>query len=71
MVTKRKLKEEVIRLNYRIAELEERLCPGEEHDWKQVGFYVTTLTSGLDFDTVYKYKCKRCGKLKESMLNMN
>ena len=67
MLTKRKLREEMVKLNCRIAELEERLCPCEEHDWKHVGSYVTTFTSGLDFDTVYQYKCKRCGKLKETI----
>jgi hypothetical protein len=67
MVTKRKLKEEIVKLNYRIADLEERLCPCEEHDWKQIDSYTTTFANGLDFDIVYKYKCKRCGKLKESM----
>ena len=67
MVTKRKLREEIVRLNYRIADLEERLCPCEEHDWKEVDYYFTSCTNGWDFDTVYKYKCKRCGKLRESM----
>ena len=69
MTTKRKLQEEITRLNYRIAELEERLCPCEEHDWKIIGSHMITLTKGLDFDTVYHYKCKRCGKFKESMFN--
>ena len=67
MITKRKLKEEITRLNYRVAELEERLCPCEEHDWKEVGYYFTSMTNGWDFDTIHKYKCKRCGKLTESI----
>ena len=66
-MTKRKLKEEVVRLNYRIADLEERLCPCESHDWKQVGYYFTSSAGGIDLDTVHKYKCRRCGKTKESM----
>ena len=37
MFGKRKLKAEVVRLTYRVAELEERLCPCEQHDWKQTG----------------------------------
>lgn len=61
----RKLKNEIVRLNYRIADLEERLCPCEDHDWKDIGHYYTYYTNGLDIDTVYKYKCKRCGKFKE------
>lgn len=66
MVTKRKLKEEIVKLNYRIAELEERLCPCDDHDWKLIGSYVTSFTNGLDLDTVYRYKCRRCGKTKET-----
>ena len=49
------LKNEIIKLNYRIAELEDRLCPCEGHDWKQVDSYITSFTCGMDFDTVYKY----------------
>lgn len=67
MVTKRKLKDEIVKLNYRIEELEERLCPCGEHDWKQVDSYTTTFTNGLDFDIICKYKCKRCGKTKERL----
>lgn len=65
MFGKQKLKDEITRLNYRIADLEEHLCPCESHDWKKVGHYYTSYTNGLDIDAVYKYKCKRCGKLKE------
>lgn len=66
-MTRRKMKEEITRLNYRVADLEERLCPCEDHDWKQIGFYVTSFNCGVDFDTVRQYKCRRCGKTKESM----
>ena len=67
MTTKRKLREEIMKLNYRIAELEERICPCEEHDWKKIDSRMVTFTSGTDFDTIYTYKCKRCGKTKESL----
>ena len=69
MITKRKLKEEITRLNYRVAELEERLCPCETHDWKLLNCCFTSY-DGVDFDTIYKYQCKRCGKLKESMFKL-
>lgn len=65
--TKRNMQNEIMRLNYRIADLEERLCPCEEHDWVSTGSYCTSLTNGLDFDTIYKYKCRRCGKTKETL----
>ena len=66
-MTKHKMREEIMRLNYRIADLEERLCPCESHDWRHISSYFTTFTYGIDFDTINKYKCVRCGKIKESM----
>lgn len=45
METKRKLNEEIIKLNYRIAELEERLCPCGSHDWKKIGSRFEVLLS--------------------------
>ena len=65
-MTKRKMREELMRLKYRVADLEERLCPCEDHDWKQVGTNFFT-TDGYDFTDIYKYKCRRCGKTKEVM----
>ena len=65
-MSRRKLKEEIMKLSYRIADLEERLCPCESHDWVQTGYYFISLTGGYDTDTVYKYRCRRCGKIKES-----
>lgn len=65
-MTKRELRDEILKLKYRIADLEERLCPCEEHDWKQVDYSIVDICCGMDCCTVYKYKCKRCGKLRES-----
>lgn len=65
--TKRKMREEIVKLEYRVADLEERLCPCNKHDWKCIDTYTTSFTNGLDFDTVYKYKCGRCGKTKETL----
>lgn len=65
MVTKRKLREEVIKLNFRIADLEERLCPCEEHDWKEVDSFTKDICGGNADVNVHKYKCKRCGKVYE------
>lgn len=66
MFGKRKLKAEVVRLTYRVAELEERLCPCEQHDWKQTGVdYEYDGVCGCD--SVYRYKCKRCGKKMRSI----
>ena len=61
MFGKRKLKAEIIRLTYRVAELEERLCPCEQHDWKRAGVnYIYDGVSGCD--AMYSYKCAKCGK---------
>lgn len=67
MLTKRKLKEEVVKLTYRVAELEERICPCEQHDWLKISFRLYGGTGVGDELTLYKYKCKRCGKEKESI----
>ena len=68
MKTKRKLNEEIIKLNYRIAELEERLCPCESHDWKKIGsrFEVSDSTT-LDTYMINSYMCKQCGKIIEKI----
>lgn len=63
----RKLKDEIVKLTYRVKELEERLCPCESHDWAQVG-YRHVLNWPGNLDTVYRYKCRKCGKEKESLI---
>ena len=60
---------EIARLTYRVKELEERLCPCEQHQW-----LVTDLESVYEPDeygindetTYYTYKCRRCGKSKRT-----
>ena len=59
---KKKMQAEIVRLTYRVAELEERLCPCEQHDWKKLGFDLVGGTGRGDEETIYCYKCKRCGK---------
>ena len=39
-MSRRDLINENIRLTYRVAELEERLCPTEQHDWLTVGYRI-------------------------------
>ena len=63
-VTKRKLREEVLQLNRRIAVMEERLCPFEDHNWVKVGSHFV-FPIPEDIRTVNHYKCLRCGKYKE------
>lgn len=66
MFGKRKLKAEIVRLTYRVEELEERLCPCERHDWKQIGVDYTYDGVG-SCDALYNYKCARCGKKMRSI----
>ena len=61
MFGKEKIKTEIVRLSYRVAELEERLCPCEQHDWKRIGVDYTYDGVGC-CDALYSYKCARCGK---------
>ena len=65
--TKRFLKNKIIQLEYRVKDLEERMCPCESHDWKRVGsHYVFPVPE--DVEIVYHYKCRKCGKYKEEGL---
>ena len=59
--TKKKLRVAVIELSYRVAELEERLCPMNGHDYKLIDCGVTFTSMGEPMD-VETYKCSRCGK---------
>lgn len=60
MMTKKKLGAEVVRLTYRVQELEERLCPCGQHDYIKVGTEWGDMPAGSDM--FYEYQCKRCGK---------
>ena len=62
MFGKRKLKAEVVRLTYRVKELEERLCPCEQHDWVLTRTEFNMLCGGCAVDATDYYKCMRCGK---------
>ena len=62
--TKRFLREEIVRLEYRVKELEERLCPAEEHDWKKTRSQFTMI-SPYDSQMLNSYLCRRCGKRKQ------
>ena len=66
--TKRQLREKIAELGRRVEHLEEILCPLNEHDWKQIDSRMVSLTNGYDFDTECTYKCRRCGKVKISIL---
>lgn len=37
MVWDKKLKAEIVKLNCRVQELEERICPCSQHDWELIG----------------------------------
>lgn len=63
-MTKRKMREQIIRLNCRVADLEERLCPCEDHKWVNVGKHLE-FPIPQDIQVVHHYKCLRCGKYKE------
>lgn len=60
---KRFLKEEIVRLEYRVRELEERICPAEEHDWKRTAVHRAVIY-GESVEIGTDYLCRRCGKRK-------
>lgn len=66
MTTKRQLQEQIIHLNHRIEDLEERLCPCESHQWKLVSSKIEIIWDSCE--RVYCYKCQRCGKTTSSFV---
>lgn len=58
----KKLKLRLIEAQYRIKELEERLCPCEQHDWIEIHKEFVTI-SNCDMEVLRTYKCKTCGKV--------
>lgn len=59
----KKLERELIAAQYRIKELEERLCPCEQHDWVEIQKrFVVTSPTVADGEYLRTYKCRRCGK---------
>ncbi len=53
-------KAEQLTLLNRIAELEERLCPAQQHDWKLVS---SSVISDMQGTVKYSHwQCLRCGK---------
>lgn len=66
MFGRRRLKAEIVRLTYRVAELEDRLCPCESHDWIKIDYEFTGGTGMGDETTLYTYKCKTCGKVRKT-----
>ena len=62
MKTKRILRDEITRLNYRIEELEEKICPYNQHQWIHVGASLFDKVGCYYETSICKYKCKKCGK---------
>lgn len=56
-----KLKTENLQLRNRIQDLEERLCPCESHNYREIHreFIITV----ADCEILRTYKCNRCGKV--------
>ena len=63
--TRRYLKEQIMHLEYRVKELEEKLCPCCSHEYKWIGSRF--VHNGFDVDAVRRYKCKVCGKVTEDI----
>lgn len=61
----KKSNEEVTNLKNRIHELEEILCPCEQHEYIEVGKKIQTEYCAGIIDSYYKtkYICKKCKKI--------
>ena len=58
-----RLKEENRQLRNRIYELEQILCPCEQHDLVKIGRETVFGCSPAEIDFIYTYQCKRCKKI--------
>lgn len=67
MFGRRKLEAEIVRLRYRVSELEERICPCESHSWVSVGCCFEVGSGAGDITTKYRYVCRKCGKSLQSI----
>ena len=61
-----KLKFEIVSLKARVTELEEILCPCEQHDYIEYDYDLVGGTGMGDETTIYKYKCRKCGKRRDT-----
>lgn len=57
----RQLEDEIVQLEFRIKELEEKICPCESHKWKLVNTDIS-----YNGRYTYTYKCEKCLKEKET-----
>ena len=53
------------KLQQRVDELEEIICPLNQHDWVEIDSYDISMSNYGDFDTVHVYKCRNCRKRRE------
>lgn len=68
---KTKLMLENISLRARVAELEEKICPCEQHDYITLDYEFVGGTGRGDEMTIYQYKCRKCGKRIKSWKILN
>ena len=59
--TKRFLRNKIMHLEYRIKDLEERLCPCSSHKFKHISSRVVP-DGFYDLQVIRRYKCTVCGK---------
>ena len=63
MFKTKRLENKINKLEYRIKELEECLCPCSQHDWIVIDQDYDVGTEPGDVTTWYTYQCKRCKKI--------
>lgn len=62
-----KKRKKIEELTARVAELEELLCPFNNHDWIEVDWHIESNDGGYTSDLIHHYKCKRCKKYIETV----
>lgn len=61
------LKKKLYNATARIKELEDIICPCEQHAWVSYGYHYDGGSGRGDQTTIYHYICKRCKKRIQSI----
>ena len=62
-----KKSKKIAQLTARVAELEELLCPFNQHDWIEIDYHLESFNHDYVAEVIHHYKCKRCKKCIETI----
>ena len=56
----------ILALEHRVKDLEERICPCGQHEWKRIGTEYVWWSGTIE--AIHRYKCAKCGKERDDLL---